>query len=732
MSDWVSDSEISARLGYKILIAGLSEAGKTAVKRIFFLKQQTKDVDSLSATINYERMAVIINDTPITIVDLGGQKIFLKRFLSGFSPFVFSNVKTFLFLIDVANKTSRNNSLQYFTGCLEKLKTFSPNAEIFVFLHKNDLVRQSPNYESIHEQLKEQFQLECSYGLRFFRTTIYKPETVIDSFGRIFELTVPELAKSDFVNYRTIGEIEERHKMDMTLREPTTGLVGDTQQATFTPKAAGDPAVLQKLQYLMKEAVSNKTTSTSQGPSNKSMYLGSAASEESTSETILATVEEPIPSLTARQAMETRLSEPVPEGLIPTPSDEIPSEVSVDQNPKIAHLMDFYRINSDQATGILNSGFIHQFEIAATSGIPVSLVLDVILKYLPFIKNQQGEEKFKTIDPDRLLELFHSYLRGELIEEDIVKCLVFATEKPNLSISKIMKKYLAPIKKEKKEEKEVKVEKPPEFSKIEIPLEADSVEGIVSIPHSSGIGFKVEILEPDGLNTRLTFHLQGSMGQRELIGSSIVSTSITPDELLYLLAYEMNLHSLGLFEDGIGSLYFSAKIIHQSINQIKEKNLQSSSEVKTKMIRKETGHLTETIEFIIPMEIKVNGNYIMIPDSENVAFSIEKGEKGFLINFVQRGFSIGQVNVVETVSVHQLGRLLKEAMQLPIESSGAIDFAGRVIHATINQFISSSEEELKEKTIFSPPKTVLPTSTEEQKDETSEKLKEYLALLDNE
>ncbi|MHA2330080.1 MAG: hypothetical protein ACXACR_16300, partial [Candidatus Hodarchaeales archaeon] len=185
-------------------------------------------------------------------------------------------------------------------------------------------------------------------------------------------------------------------------------------------------------------------------------------------------------------------------------------------------------------------------------------------------------------------------------------------------------------------------------------------------------------------------------------------------------------------EDGIGSLYFSAKIIHQSINQIKEKNLQSSSEVKTKMIRKETGHLTETIEFIIPMEIKVNGNYIMIPDSENVAFSIEKGEKGFLINFVQRGFSIGQVNVVETVSVHQLGRLLKEAMQLPIESSGAIDFAGRVIHATINQFISSSEEELKEKTIFSPPKTVLPTSTEEQKDETSEKLKEYLALLDNE
>ncbi|UCE14158.1 MAG: hypothetical protein JSV04_03020, partial [Candidatus Heimdallarchaeota archaeon] len=179
MSEWVSDSEITERLGYKILIAGLSEAGKTAVKRIFFLKQQTEDVDSLSATINYERMSLTIHDTPITIVDLGGQKIFLKRFLSGFSPFVFSSVKTFIFLIDVANKTSRNNAIQYFQSCLEKLAIFSPDAEIFVFLHKNDLVRDSPNYESIHEQLKEQFQLEYSRKLRFFRTTIYKPETVI-------------------------------------------------------------------------------------------------------------------------------------------------------------------------------------------------------------------------------------------------------------------------------------------------------------------------------------------------------------------------------------------------------------------------------------------------------------------------------------------------------------------------------------------------------------------------
>ena len=74
MSRWVSESEISQQLGYKILIAGLSEAGKTAVKRIFFLKQQTEDVSQLSATINYERLSLTVNDIPVSIVDLGGQE----------------------------------------------------------------------------------------------------------------------------------------------------------------------------------------------------------------------------------------------------------------------------------------------------------------------------------------------------------------------------------------------------------------------------------------------------------------------------------------------------------------------------------------------------------------------------------------------------------------------------------------------------------------------------------
>jgi GTPase SAR1 family protein len=334
MSEWVSESEITERLGYKILIAGLSEAGKTAVKRIFFLKQRTEDVDSLSATINYERMSLTIRDTPITIVDLGGQKIFLKRFLSGFSPFVFSSVKTFIFLIDVANKTSRNNAINYFKACLEKLATFSPESEVFVFLHKNDLVRDSPNYESIHEQLKEQFQLEYPSRLRFFRTTIYKPETVINSFGRIFEVTFPQLGQSEFVEFQTIGEIEEYHEKDMTLREPTLEVGINQKPEPITPKIAGDPAILDKLQGLMQQAVKTENSTaynTDQLP-QKPVFLGNAATEESTAETILTPIQTVIKTPLSPQVESPSYSMPVEEEPIPS---VIPQIVSEAQNEHI-------------------------------------------------------------------------------------------------------------------------------------------------------------------------------------------------------------------------------------------------------------------------------------------------------------------------------------------------------------------------------------------------------------
>ncbi len=709
MSRWVSESEISQQLGYKILIAGLSEAGKTAVKRIFFLKQQTEDVNKLSATINYERLSLAVNDIPVTIVDLGGQKIFLKRFLKGFSPFVFSNVKIFIFLIDVANKTSRNNAIQYFSSCLEKLKKFSPAANIFIFLHKNDLIRNSPNYESIHEQLKEQFQIESSNQIKFFRTTIYRPETVIDTFGRIFELSIPELAQSDFVNGRLIGEIEEHHEIAMTLSEKREPAVPRAQPRLIPKEMDGDTAAAEKLRLIMKQSL--KTFNDVSDES--SVFLGNAASEESISETTLihrVPNSDEIETIDTSAHLKKISSEAEPQSTTPTSSVEI------------NHLVEFYRISIEEANELVNSGWNQLFEMGVTSGMSVPLVSDIFLKYLPFIEKSQGKEKCRTIDKNKLLELFSVILRGGLNEEDIVTCLVLATEKVQLSMREIVQNYFPPSKEVvPKKKKEVK-KKLVDYTKLDVPVEIESDEGIIALPNTQSMGFKVNLVD-DGLNTLISFLQRSSMGQKEMLGSSLISSEATEEEILYLLAYEKNLMSLGVFEDGISSMHFAAKIIYASIRQLKAKKISSTLDVTTKTVRSETGVRTDLVEYIIPIELETSGNDLFLPDSESVAFNLESVKKGFILSFTQRGFPIGQAHISEMISEQQLEKLLKEALQIPIESEGSVKFASKIVYASIRAALRFKEIS----------ETQVIIKHEQKKDETSDKLKEYLNLLiDNE
>jgi hypothetical protein len=730
MSEWVSEAEISSRLGHKILIAGLSEAGKTAVKRIFFLKQRTEDVDKLSATINYERLSVTVKDTPITIVDLGGQKIFLKKFLTAFSPFVFSNVKIFIFLIDTANKTTRNNAFQYFKASIEKLINYSPEAEVFVFLHKNDLVRNSPNYESVHTQLKESFQLEYNETLRFFRTSIFKPESVIDAFGRIFELTVPDIAQSDFVEGRTIGEIEEYQREGMTLRKVKTKVKTSTEtkiQIT-APKMAGDPAVLKQLQSLMQQATGSSVEVSTPSPTIKPTPASNSVSVKVKATPEVKPVQlgaEPISKPSEIPPGPTVSQEATPVDTPPSPEPEvaITSEITEPETPsdadevvnQIVYLVDFCGIEPDEATEVVKSGYGELFKIAASSGIPVPLLSEFFLKYIPFVRTSQGEEKFKNLTGQRLLDIFSAHLKNKLDEEMIIKCLVFAVERPKLAIDEIVNKYLVP-EIEEKEKKEVK--KKPTVIPMEIPVQTETVDGTIALPGARGISFKVELIE-DSSNVQISLYLKDHSGKKGVIGSSQIPIGINQDEILYLLAYEMNLANVGYYEDGVSSMAFSARVIYETIRKLKEEPpVISTTEIKE-------GSLTETIDYLIPLEIKTNGEFVILPDTDQLGFSVEQSQKrGVLINFVQRGYPIGKVNVIETVNPTQLSGLLTQALQLPIESTGAVDFAARMISIIIKSLIRSKETKY--------PRIVDPSQKEVREDEeTSDKLMHYLSLLES-
>jgi hypothetical protein len=295
---------------------------------------------------------------------------------------------------------------------------------------------------------------------------------------------------------------------------------------------------------------------------------------------------------------------------------------------------------------------------------------------------------------------------------------MFRTEKPQVSMREIVQNYIVPSKElVQKKEKEVK-KKSVDYTHLDVPVEMESNEGVIALPNTQNMGFKVDLVD-DGLNALISFQLRSRMGQKEMLGSSLISSEATEEEILYLLAYEMNLTSIGFFEDGISSMYFAAKIIYASIRQLRAKKISSTIDVTTKTLRSETGVRADLVEFIIPIELENSGNGLLLPDSESVAFNLESVKKGFILSFTQRGFPIGQAHISEIITEQQLEKLLKEAMQIPIESDGSVRFASRIVHASIKAAL-----QLKEIS-----KTQVIIKDEEKKEETSDKLKEYLNLL---
>ncbi|MHA2102268.1 MAG: ADP-ribosylation factor-like protein [Candidatus Hodarchaeales archaeon] len=422
MSNLFSESEFTERLGHKILIAGLSEAGKSATKRIFFLKHKPKSVSDLAATINYDRLAIVINDVPVTILDLGGQRVFVKRFLNEMSPFIFNNVKALIYLIDVSNRSTRNSSVAYFTACINRLQSFSPNVNCFVLLHKNDLVENWPNYENIHEQLKEQFQLASSQEIRFFRTTIYRSETVINGFGRIIEIILPELAKSEFVDGREIGKIEEVTEQYVTLHERKT-----EKTEIHIPQAKGKEVEVNNLKSLMEAAIKEENAfkdPTLKFPS-KSEILSPEISidKEIHPEVKIITPKKPV-SKKELQLIDVQKSHEI----------TFANQQIIDF--RIKNLVNFSNIDINDASEIVKNDYDDLFSLAITSGISLNVALKIFLNYIPLIKLQPGLDVF--VKKDRIMSLFIASTQNSIKDEEIFDFLLLSCENKDKDIDEIV------------------------------------------------------------------------------------------------------------------------------------------------------------------------------------------------------------------------------------------------------------------------------------------------------
>jgi len=184
------DSPYSGSQPKKVLLMGPSSSGKTSMRSIIFANFVARDTQKFSSTVAVERSSIrFLGNLHLSLWDCGGQVTFWKGYFTGQREPVFGNVSVLIFVVDVKS-TKLDADLQDFQKCIENLREFSKDAQVFCLVHKMDLVPREDrpkvfqNVTSLVTRLAEPFRLTC------FETSIWE-ETLYKAWSQIVNSMIP-------------------------------------------------------------------------------------------------------------------------------------------------------------------------------------------------------------------------------------------------------------------------------------------------------------------------------------------------------------------------------------------------------------------------------------------------------------------------------------------------------------------------------------------------------------
>jgi Ras-related GTP-binding protein A/B len=129
----------------------------------------------LGATIDVEQNHVrFLGGLILNLWDCGGQDAFMDSYLSTQRATIFQHVGVLIYVFDVGAH-ERAQDPEYFRDCLDALRRYSPNAHVFLLLHKMDLVAASERPALITRRRAELESESAGQGISatVFGTSIY-------------------------------------------------------------------------------------------------------------------------------------------------------------------------------------------------------------------------------------------------------------------------------------------------------------------------------------------------------------------------------------------------------------------------------------------------------------------------------------------------------------------------------------------------------------------------------
>ena len=237
----------------KVLLMGRAGAGKTSMRSIIFANYGAKETGRLHPTNQVEHSSFkFMGNLMLSLWDCGGQDVFMENYFESQKDHVFRNAMILIYVLSISAVVAENNlppesqkEMTYYRNTIESLKQLSPNAKVYVLLHKSDLVAPQDR-ASVFSKTSDNLKLIASgMHVETFLTSIWD-ETLYKAWSRIVHSLMPNMD----VLEKELGFIAETIDADeIVLFEKSTFLV----IANSTRKSIPDSLRFEKISNIVKQ-----------------------------------------------------------------------------------------------------------------------------------------------------------------------------------------------------------------------------------------------------------------------------------------------------------------------------------------------------------------------------------------------------------------------------------------------------------------------------------------------
>lgn len=174
---------------------GKAHSGKTSMRSIIFANYLARDTMRLSPTLDVEHHHVrFLGDLVLNLWDCGGQDAFYESYFERDRETIFRSVELLIYVFDIESDCPEKD-FEHFAGVLEAIEENSPDARIFVLVHKMDLVAEEDR-EMILEDRKKLVEESCAscgvHNFQCFGTSIWD-ETLYKAWSQIVTNLIPNI-----------------------------------------------------------------------------------------------------------------------------------------------------------------------------------------------------------------------------------------------------------------------------------------------------------------------------------------------------------------------------------------------------------------------------------------------------------------------------------------------------------------------------------------------------------